>query len=69
MFLLSVIIEAVHECQFVHNIDVQEFIFKKLLLATVVRVATLDIMRESNRLITRAVTLKYSGENSDLVQS
>ena len=33
--------------QFVHNVDVQEVIFKKLLLATLVWVATLDIMMVS----------------------
>ena len=31
--------------QFVHNVDIHEFIFKKLLLTTLAWVATLDIMR------------------------
>ena len=30
--------------QFVHNVDVQKFILKKLLLASLVWVTTLDIM-------------------------
>ena len=35
--------------QFVLNVDIQEFIFKKLLLATLVWVATLDIMTVSTK--------------------